>query len=118
MSETSIVREELAESLVAFEFPAKFLKLRAEDLLDELAMLQGKIGEVEATTAEFESSIAEPGSAEHQSPQSLKVFKARKQTIECLQGDVDTDGLSLQPLHHFFDMQHREKLRCVLRPCM
>eukprot|EP00039_Didymoeca_costata_P005679 m.83580 g.83580 ORF g.83580 m.83580 type:complete len:1030 (+) comp12928_c0_seq3:208-3297(+) len=47
----AIVREELTESLLAFEVPAKFLKFRSEDMSDELAMLQGKIGEVRSVMA-------------------------------------------------------------------
>lgn len=41
-------QEELSESLLAWVLPAHFLALRADDLQDELAKLQGKIGEVSA----------------------------------------------------------------------
>ena len=82
------VREEVAESSLAFELPAKLLKLRAEDLHDELAMLQGKIGEIGALMMDngpAGSLNTEP--AEQDTPQwsTQRINRERKKVIECLE---------------------------------
>jgi hypothetical protein len=47
-------QEELSESSLAWLLPAQFLALRIDDLQDELAHLQGKIGEVRAVLMDAE----------------------------------------------------------------
>eukprot|EP00041_Stephanoeca_diplocostata_P035382 m.1246915 g.1246915 ORF g.1246915 m.1246915 type:complete len:834 (+) comp24688_c1_seq30:199-2700(+) len=44
--------EEMGESSLAYELPAKLLALRTEDLVDEHALLEGKVGEMELILAE------------------------------------------------------------------
>lgn len=47
----AVVHEELCESTLAWEIPSKLLKLQAEVLIDEVARLTGKAGEMETIVA-------------------------------------------------------------------
>lgn len=44
--------EEIGESNLAYELPAKFLTIRIDDLVDEHALLDGKVGEMELILAD------------------------------------------------------------------
>lgn len=91
----SSVREEICESSLAFELPAKLLKIRSDDLHDELAMLQGKIGEVGAMMMDGVDGGATtiPASVNDESVPAVntprwakeRINKERKRVVECLE---------------------------------